>query len=155
MQKEFNAVKEKYINTDEWLKAPNGKDTNLSEHLWVMVRTPRFKKWFGDIETITFNNNGKIKNIPDNVSKVVDDNGEPKIIFHGTTHGFNEFTKERGNIENWFGNAYYFSDSELDVNENYLSTGSDLTNRIELLAERIEQTDEISFEEAKKKHKKY
>ena len=31
-----------------WLKAPNGKDTNLNKHQWITVRTKRFKKWFGD-----------------------------------------------------------------------------------------------------------
>ena len=38
LQKEFDAVKSQYENTDKWLKAPNGNPTNLSEHLWVMVR---------------------------------------------------------------------------------------------------------------------
>ena len=33
-----------------WLKAPNGKDTNLSPEQWVTVRTKAFKKWFGDWE---------------------------------------------------------------------------------------------------------
>ena len=31
-----------------YLKAPNGKDTNLSPKQWVQVRTNAFKKWFGD-----------------------------------------------------------------------------------------------------------
>lgn len=33
-----------------WLKAPNGKDTNLTERQWVDVRTSRFKSWTGDWE---------------------------------------------------------------------------------------------------------
>ena len=33
-----------------WLKAPNGKDTNLTEGQWVDVRTSRFKSWTGDWE---------------------------------------------------------------------------------------------------------
>ena len=33
-----------------YLKAPNGKNTNLSPEQWVNVRTSRFKKWFGDWE---------------------------------------------------------------------------------------------------------
>lgn len=32
-----------------WLKAPNGKDTNLTPKQWVDVRTSRFKSWFGDM----------------------------------------------------------------------------------------------------------
>ena len=61
-------------NNGTYLKAPNGKDTNLSPEQWVRVRTKRFKEWFGDWE-----------NDPENASKVVDENGEPLVVYHGTT----------------------------------------------------------------------
>jgi hypothetical protein len=32
------------------MKAPNGRPTNLTERQWIQVRTPAFKKWFGDWE---------------------------------------------------------------------------------------------------------
>ena len=35
---------------DTYMKAPNGKPTNLSEKQWTQVRTKAFKKWFGDWE---------------------------------------------------------------------------------------------------------
>ena len=35
---------------DTYMKAPNGKSTNLSEKQWAQVRTTAFKKWFGDWE---------------------------------------------------------------------------------------------------------
>ena len=38
--------------------------------------TPAFKNWFGDWE-----------NDPDNASKVVDENGKPQIVYHGTSRG--------------------------------------------------------------------
>ncbi len=56
-----------------WLKAPNGKESNLPEDLWCAVRTAAFKGWFGDWE-----------DDPANASKVVDENGEPKRVYHGT-----------------------------------------------------------------------
>ena len=48
-------VKAKWTNPDGSMKkgymlAPNGKPTNLSEDQWLQVRTPNFKKWFGDWE---------------------------------------------------------------------------------------------------------
>ncbi len=48
-------VKAKWTNPDGSMKkgymlAPNGKPTNLSEDKWLQVRTPNFKKWFGDWE---------------------------------------------------------------------------------------------------------
>lgn len=50
-------VKAKWTNPDGSMKkgymlAPNGKPTNLSEDQWLQVRTPNFKKWFGDWETL-------------------------------------------------------------------------------------------------------
>ncbi len=51
----YNAVVRQYTNPDGtkkrgWMRAPNGKQTNLSERQWVQVRTPSFKRWFGDWE---------------------------------------------------------------------------------------------------------
>lgn len=54
------------------LLAPNGKKSNLPEKLWQTVRTPSFKKFFGEWETD-----------PENASKIVDSNGEPLVVYHG------------------------------------------------------------------------
>ena len=51
--------------------APNGKPSNLDERQWVHVRTKAFKDWFGDWE-----------NNPSEASKVVDENGEPLVVWH-------------------------------------------------------------------------
>jgi len=59
--------------TDTYMRAPNGKPTNLNERQWVQVRTQSFKDWFGDWE-----------NDPENASQVVDENGEPKVMYHST-----------------------------------------------------------------------
>ena len=60
-------------DTDTYMRAPNGKPTNLNERQWVQVRTQAFKDWFGDWE-----------NAPENSSQVVDENGEPKVMYHST-----------------------------------------------------------------------
>ena len=54
-RREYDAVVARYTNADGtkkpgWMKAPNGKPTKLTERQWVQVRTPSFKKWFGDWE---------------------------------------------------------------------------------------------------------
>lgn len=83
--KQKEAVRKQYENTDQWLKAPNGKDTNLTEDQWVTVRTDAFKNWFGDWE-----------NDPENVSKVLDENGEPLVVKHWTMEDvdFDTFSRE-------------------------------------------------------------
>ena len=72
VQEEMDAIHASAIVMGNFMKAPNGKDTNLTEEQWLMVRTKNFKRWFGDWE-----------NDPENASKVVDENGEPKVVFHG------------------------------------------------------------------------
>ena len=59
-------------NSEGQLLAPNGKPSNLTERQYVQVRTKAFKKWFGDWE-----------NDPANASKVVDENGEPLVVYRG------------------------------------------------------------------------
>lgn len=92
-----------------WLKAPNGKDTNLTPKQWVDVRTSRFKNWFGDWE-----------NNPANASKVVDENGEPKVVYHGTSANFNVFDSSATKQHNTVGDpdGFYFTDSIRDA-QNY------------------------------------
>jgi len=93
-----------------------------------------FQKWFGG-------------------SKIVDENNHPLVVFHATTHKFYEFTRECGNVESYFGLGYYFTDSRLDAESNYLSGGADLTNRIVKLAENLSD-DGLANEKAKKKAEK-
>ena len=83
--KQKEAVRKQYENTDQWLKAPNGSDTNLTEDQWITVRTPAFKNWFGDWE-----------NDPENASKVLDENGEPLVVKHWTMEDvdFDTFSRE-------------------------------------------------------------
>ena len=105
-QNEKEAVRKKYEGTKKWLKAPNGEDTNLTEDQWLTVRTPSFKKWFGDWE-----------NDPKNASKVVDENDEPKVIYHGTARADRVgdiFRPDRATS----GPMAFFTDS-LEVGTNY------------------------------------
>lgn len=59
------------IGADELL-APNGKPSNLTPQQYELVRTKEFKEWFGDWEKD-----------PKNASKVVDENGEPLVVYRG------------------------------------------------------------------------
>jgi hypothetical protein len=81
--------------------APNGKPSNLNEKQYKLVRTPAFKKWFGDWEKD-----------PDNASKVVDKNGEPLVVYHGTNSDFTKFSLEKvgSNVDyGMWGSGFYFS----------------------------------------------
>jgi hypothetical protein len=83
------------------LLAPNGKPSNLNATQYELVRTPAFKKWFGDWE-----------NDIANASKVVDDNGEPLVVWRGESKDFNKFDyKKLGSKLKtaWRKAGFYFS----------------------------------------------
>ena len=130
-------------DADGNLLAPNGKKSNLTERQYAQVRTKAFKDWFGDWE-----------NNPNEASKVVDENGEPLVVYHGgsNTKIFN--TKggafgagiKKGDI------GTYFSTSEQDaksyeeiynfkIGEKWI-TLSELANSGEMSEEDIKALDE-------------
>lgn len=76
---EMQAIKDRAIANGTFMKI-NGKPTNLTERQWLQVRTKAFKDWFGDWQ-----------NDPENASKVVDENGEPLVVYHGTLAEFSIF----------------------------------------------------------------
>ena len=76
VRKEMDVISATAIVNGNYMKAPNGKDSKLTPEQWAMVRTKNFKRWFGDWE-----------NDPANASKVVDENGEPLVVYHGSPYG--------------------------------------------------------------------
>ncbi len=99
---ELQTLKSKTIANGTFMKAPNGKNSNLSERQWLQVRTKAFKEWFGDWE-----------NNPSKASKVVDENGEPLVIYHYTDNeNLSEFSTEFDNFFSKTGgtkNAIFFT----------------------------------------------
>lgn len=49
---EIETIKNKAVADGTFMKAPNGKPTNLSEDNWLFVRTATFKNWFGDWQSM-------------------------------------------------------------------------------------------------------
>lgn len=52
IENELQLVKEKYWNTEEWMKAPDGTPTKLTERQWLITHSETFREWFGDWETV-------------------------------------------------------------------------------------------------------
>ena len=101
---ELDAVRKQYENTPQWMKAPNGKPTNLSEQQWLQVRTPSFKKWFGDWEK-------------DRDSSVVtDNNNEPLVVRHFTNDNFDTFDISKSD-------GFWFTD-KADIDDDVGANGS-------------------------------
>lgn len=58
-----------------------------------VTQSQQFKRWFGDWQ-----------NHPEDASKVVNDDGTPKVVYHGTNADFTVFESDNG--------TYWFSESE-------------------------------------------
>ena len=104
VEKEKASIRKKVVADGTFMKAPNGKETNLTEDQWLSVRTAAFKNWFGDWE-----------HDPENASKVVDENGEPRVVYHGTYGDFTVFDKARiGSATDYgiWGRGFYFTNME-------------------------------------------
>ncbi len=89
-----------------YFQLANGKKSKLladlekqfpenAEKIYAQVRSPEFKAWFGDWE-----------NDPENASKVVDENGEPLIVYHGSGKEFDIFEGNDLSL------SYFTSDEE-------------------------------------------
>lgn len=87
-----------------WLQSPNGQPSLLEPKLWATVRTRAFRDWFGDW-----------LHAPEQSSRVVDVNGEPLPVYHGSHRaGFTIFDTALGENPSQFGtpdDCYFFSDS--------------------------------------------
>lgn len=92
-EKEMQEIKAKAIANSTFMKVPNGKSTNLNERQWLQVRTKNFIRWFGDWI-----------NDPANASKVVDENGEPLVVYHGS-----KVTDIRIFKKDDYNSGYYFT----------------------------------------------
>lgn len=71
------------------------EDSNLTREQQRQVATPEFKHWFGD-------------------SKVVDEDGKPLVVYHGTDAEFNVFDMSKGRANMDIQGAF-FSPYELDA----------------------------------------
>ena len=100
------AVRKQYEGTAMWLKAPNGKDTNLTEEQWLLVRTPAFKAWFGDWEA----EYRKQKNI-ERGTRAVDEvlhtrQDVPKAMFRSETGGIDFVYGKEGDPSKKYAGGY-------------------------------------------------
>lgn len=104
---EMQSIRDRAIADGTFMKAPNGSPTNLNERQWLQVRTESFKNWFGD----WINN-------PSEASKVVDENGEPLVVYRWDNADFSIFDKEKqgSKYKPFYGKGFYFTSSKYFAN---------------------------------------
>jgi DNA polymerase III sliding clamp (beta) subunit (PCNA family) len=118
------------------LIAPNGNKSNLTAEQYKLVRTPEFKEWFGDWE-----------NDPENASKVVDENGEPMVVYHGTKDEFYEFDVDKQRI-GWLGKGFYFTEDKRfskDFGKRVIKSFLNLRNPFIVQADTVNDDGSVNF----------
>lgn len=81
---------------------PDGPKSHLDELNWKIVRTATFKEWFGDWTQ-------------DNASKILDEHGEPLLVYHETSKDFDHFDDTAvgsSNDSGYYGSGHYFATNE-------------------------------------------
>ncbi len=90
-----------------YMQAPNGNPSNLSPKQWLQTRTEAFKEWFGDWEDGS-----------QNKGMLLDENGEPKVVYRGSANDDFVFHSRYGE------GTYWFTDNR-EVAEHYARRGTD------------------------------
>lgn len=93
------------------------------------IDTPQFKEWFGD-------------------SKVVDEEGKPLVVYHGTTGNFVEINKNLLNENALFGPGFYMTESKDVSSKGYAYKGA--FSQDTLLDEYVVENND-NFEKARSK----
>jgi hypothetical protein len=92
--------------------------------------TPAFKAWFGN-------------------SKVVDDEGNPLNVYHGTTGNFEVFDIKKTYKDSYVGRGFYFTSNPHDADKNYAGLGPDAQRKVDEVVEEwgnIEDFEDLSNE---------
>jgi len=101
-----NDVPVQYRGTrDQIRQKPDEEKVQIGDRRYALRQTdtPEFKKWFGD-------------------SKVVDADGKPLVVYHGTTKSFNEFTNDKKEHRSGNPDGFYFT-PDADEASDYALTG--------------------------------
>lgn len=75
--------------------------SNIKVRLNNVTESLQFKRWFGDWQ-----------NNPKKASKVVNADGTPKVMYHGSPAQFTVFDKNKAKASGMYGKGFYFTDSD-------------------------------------------
>lgn len=78
---------------DGFVHSIREKTSNVKVKFRDVTETQQFKRWFGK-------------------SKVVNEDGTPKVFYHGTNAQFTTFDKSKAKSSGLYGKGFYFTDSE-------------------------------------------
>lgn len=97
-------------------------DEKVNRKIDSVLKSKQFIRWFGDWQ-----------NKPETASKIVNADGTPKVMYHGTLNDFTVFDKKKAKSSGYYGKGFYFTDSESHAQQygNSMAVYLDVKNPLE------------------------
>lgn len=97
-------------------------DNKVNRKIDTVLKSQQFVRWFGDWQ-----------NNPEKASKIVNPDGTPKVMYHGTQSSFTVFDKKKAKSYGYYGKGFYFTDSESHAGQygNSMAVYLDVKNPLE------------------------
>ena len=110
------------------------------------TESQQFKRWFGDWQ-----------NHPENASKIVNADGTPKVMYHGSPAQFSVFDKKKAKGSGMYGRGFYFTDSaeQASVYGNRYSVYLDVKHPLQSGGEQVSRQQVRKFLEAVAENEDY
>lgn len=101
LQSAGNPIPRGLSNLDGFIHSITDPGSPVKMRISSATESQQFKRWFGDWQ-----------NHPENASKVVNADGTPKVVYHGTNKSFNVFQSQSG--EYWFSEYEDYAESMME-----------------------------------------
>lgn len=97
-------------------------DEKVNRKIDDVLKSKQFIRWFGDWQ-----------NKPETASKIVNADGTPKVMYHGTQSSFTAFDKKKAKSYGYYGKGFYFTNSESQAQQygNSMAVYLDVKNPLE------------------------
>ena len=113
-------------------------DDNVNKKINKITQSQQFIRWFGDWQ-----------NHPESASKVVDKNGEPLVVYHGTlTQGIHEFKKEYIGSRYSFDEVGFFFTDRKSIAEDYASSEFGSTKKGDVIPVYLNMRNPLYFDKS-------
>ena len=87
--------------SDGYVHSIREKSSPVKPKLENVTESQQFLRWFGDWQRY-----------PNKASKIVNEDGTPKIMYHGTKANFTVFDQKKAKASGLYGKGFYFTDSK-------------------------------------------
>lgn len=100
LQSTGNPIPSGLSDLDGFIHSITDTGSPVKMRISSVTESQQFKRWFGDWQ-----------NHPENASKIVNTDGTPKVMYHGSPAQFTVFDRKKAKSSGHYGKGFYFTDS--------------------------------------------